>query len=214
MTQMKERAVELIERIPDEKMFYVINILQNLEEMSSNRPADKKQAMEALQNVLKFSGRLPEDFDADKELQEAREESMVILVDTNIIIDALANREPYADDAKRIMEKCAAREITGILAAHSIPNLFYILRKNFSQEERRFLLKNLCEIFQISDLNEKKIVAALENNAFSDFEDGLQEECAVESMADYIVIRNPADFKHSRVKVILPDELLRELEKN
>ena len=130
---------------------------------------------------------------------------MVILVDTNIIIDALANREPYADDAKRIMEKCAAREITGILAAHSIPNLFYILRKNFSQEERRF---------QISDLNEKKIVAALENNAFSDFEDGLQEECAVESMADYIVTRNPADFKHSRVKVILPDELLRELEKN
>lgn len=138
---------------------------------------------------------------------------MVILVDTNIIIDALANREPYADDAKRIMEKCAAREITGILAAHSIPNLFYILRKNFSQEERRFLLKNLCEIFQISDLNEKKIVAALENNVFSDFEDGLQEECAVESMADYIVTRNPADFKHSRVKVILPDELLRELEK-
>ena len=116
---------------------------------------------------------------------------MVILVDTNIIIDALANREPYADDAKRIMEKCAAREITGILAAHSIPNLF-----------------------QISDLNEKKIVAALENNVFSDFEDGLQEECAVESMADYIVTRNPADFKHSRVKVILPDELLRELEKN
>ena len=74
MTQMKERAVELIERIPDEKMFYVINILQNLEEMSSNRPADKKQAMEALQDVLKFSGTLPEDFDADKELQEAREE--------------------------------------------------------------------------------------------------------------------------------------------
>lgn len=57
---------------------------------------------------------------------------------------------------------------------------FIFLEKNFSQEERRFLLKNLCEIFQISDLNEKKIVAALENNAFSDFEDGLQEECAVE----------------------------------
>ena len=214
MTQMKERAVELIERIPDEKMFYVINILQNLEEMSSNRPADKKQAMEALQNVLKFSGRLPEDLTQTRNYRRQGRKSMVILVDTNIIIDALANREPYADDAKRIMEKCAAREITGILAAHSIPNLFYILRKNFSQEERRFLLKNLCEIFQISDLNEKKIVAALENNAFSDFEDGLQEECAVESMADYIVTRNPADFKHSRVKVILPDELLRELEKN
>lgn len=137
---------------------------------------------------------------------------MVILVDTNIIIDVLANREPYADDAKSIMEKCATGKITGILAAHSIPNLFYILRKNFNQVERRFLLKNLCEIFQISTLNKKKIVAALENDAFLDFEDGLQEECAVETMADYIVTRNPADFKHSRIKVILPDKLLRELE--
>ena len=133
---------------------------------------------------------------------------MIVLVDTNIIIDALANREPYASDARKIMEKCATREITGILAAHSIPNLFYILRKNFSQEERRFLLKNLCEIFRISDLTGKKILAALENKDFTDFEDCLQEECAIESMADYIITRNPADFKNSRIKVILPAEFL------
>ena len=123
---------------------------------------------------------------------------MVVLVDTNIIIDALANREPYADNAKKILEKCAAREVTGILAAHSIPNMFYIFRKNFSQDERRFLLKNLCNIFKISDLNAKKILAALENEKFVDFEDCLQEECAVESMADYIVTRNPADFANTR----------------
>ena len=47
--------------------------LENIEEMSSNKSDDKKQAMEALQNILKFSGRLPADFDADKELEEARE---------------------------------------------------------------------------------------------------------------------------------------------
>ena len=136
---------------------------------------------------------------------------MVVLVDTNIIIDALANREPYADNAKKILEKCAAREVTGILAAHSRPNMFYIFRKNFSQDERRFLLKNLCNIFKISDLNAKKILAALENEKFVDFEDCLQEECAVESMADYIVTRNPADFANSRVKVILPEEFLKKL---
>ena len=136
---------------------------------------------------------------------------MVVLVDTNIIIDALANREPYADNAKKILEKCAAREVTGILAAHSIPNMFYILRKNFSQDERRFLLKNLCNIFKISDLNAKKILAALENEIFVDFEDCLQEECAVESMADYIVTRNPADFANSRVKVILPEDFLKKI---
>lgn len=69
-------------------------------------------------------------------------------------MEALADREPYAADAKKIMEKCAAREITGILAAHSIPNLFYI------------------------------------------------------------VTRNPADFKNSRVKVILPNEFLRKMQEN
>lgn len=133
---------------------------------------------------------------------------MVILVDTNILMDVIANREPYAEYGKQILEKCAKREVTGIIAAHSIPNLFYILRKNFSQEERRALLKDLCSIFRISDLNEKKIMAALDNVRFSDFEDCLQEECAVEEIADYIVTRNPGDFTESRVKVIQPDEFV------
>ena len=60
-------------------------------------------------------------------------------------------------------------------------------------------------------MNAKKILAALENEKFVDFEDCLQEECAVESMADYIVTRNPADFANSRVKVILPEEFLKKL---
>ncbi len=59
-------------------------------------------------------------------------------------MDVIANWEPYAEYGKRILEKCAKKEVTGIMAAHSIPNLFYILRKDFSQEERRALLKDLC----------------------------------------------------------------------
>lgn len=135
--------------------------------------------------------------------------AMVILVDTNILIDVIANREPHAGYGGKILEKCAKREVVGIIAAHSIPNLFYILRKNFGQDERRSLLKNLCSIFRISDLNAKKILAALDNSKFSDFEDCLQEECAVEELADYIVTRNPDDFKNARVKVLEPAEFLR-----
>lgn len=133
---------------------------------------------------------------------------MVILVDTNILMDIIANREPYAEYGKQILEKCAKREVIGIMAAHSFPNLFYILRKDFSQKERRDLLKKLCSIFRISDLNRKKILAAIENDEFLDFEDCLQEECAVEEIADYIVTRNPSDFTNSRVQVIQPDEFL------
>ena len=107
------------------------------------------------------------------------------------------------------MTKCAEREITGYLAAHSIPNIFYVLRKDYSQEERRRFIRNLCEIFRISDLNTEKIISAIDNEQFLDFEDCLQEECAVAETADYIVTRNPADFKQSRVKGINPDEFVK-----
>ena len=131
---------------------------------------------------------------------------MVILVDTNIILDIFLKREPYKTNAEFILTKCANRQITGYLAAHSIPNLFYILRKDYTQQERRKLIKNLCSIFRISDLNLDKILAAIDNEDFSDFEDCLQDECAVNIMADYIVTRNPGDFVKSRVKVMKPEE--------
>lgn len=74
MTRIKERAVEMIQRMPDDDMFYIINILQNLEEMTTRKDIEKEQAVAAYQNILKYRGRLPEDFDADKELAEARGE--------------------------------------------------------------------------------------------------------------------------------------------
>lgn len=134
---------------------------------------------------------------------------MTILVDTNIIIDIFLKREPYAGEARTIITKCANREIIGYLAAHSIPNIFYILRKAYSQEERRKLIRNLCDIFRISDLNIEKIMSAIDNEEFIDFEDCLQEECAVEIVADYIVTRNPKDYKGSRIKVIEPSEFIK-----
>lgn len=134
---------------------------------------------------------------------------MVILVDTNIILDLFMNREPYVENARIIMTKCAEREITGYLAAHSIPNLFYILRKQYSQKERRSLIRNLCDVFHIADLNAEKIISAVENEEFPDFEDCLQEECAAEVLADYIVTRNPDDYKLSRVRVIEPGEFVK-----
>ncbi len=137
---------------------------------------------------------------------------MTILVDTNIILDLFLEREPYTDAARVIITKCAKRDVIGYLAAHSIPNLFYILRKRYTPKERRGLIKNLCDIFRISDLNAEKIISAVDNEGFSDFEDCLQEECAVEAVADYIVTRNPDDYKKSRIKVIEPDEFVKILQ--
>lgn len=63
MTRIKERAIEMIQRIPDDDMLYVINILQNLEEMATSKNTDNEQAMAAFQDILKYRGRLPKDFE-------------------------------------------------------------------------------------------------------------------------------------------------------
>lgn len=73
MTLIKEKAVEMIRRMPEDHMIYVVNILQNLEAMSIEK-GDKQKAKEALTNILGMEKRLPEDFDLKKELQEARTE--------------------------------------------------------------------------------------------------------------------------------------------
>lgn len=74
MTLMKEKAVEMIRRMPEDNMMYVINILQNLEAMSVDRSEDKIKAQNALAKILSMEKRLPDDFNPEKELREARAE--------------------------------------------------------------------------------------------------------------------------------------------
>ena len=74
MTLMKEKAVEMIRRMPEDNMTYVINILQNLEAMSVDKDADRKREKSALAEIFSMEKRLPDDFDPKKELEEARAE--------------------------------------------------------------------------------------------------------------------------------------------
>ena len=121
-----------------------------------------------------------------------------ILVDTNILLDYLLCREPYDKAARDIVIACKQRDVLGCIAAHSISNMFFILRKVFSIEERRSLLRNLCELFAVEGIDKTKILEALANC--------LQMECAIAFRADYIVTRNCDDFKGSRIPCIEPEK--------
>ena len=75
MTQIKKKTLEMIERLPDDKVVYVFNILQNIEAFSTSQPIDEiKEAQEAFETLMKFQGTLPEDFDYKTELERARDE--------------------------------------------------------------------------------------------------------------------------------------------
>lgn len=134
---------------------------------------------------------------------------MKVLIDTNVIVDWLTGREPYFKNADLIMQWCRDKKIIGYMAAHSVSNIFYILRKDYDVQTRRKMIKNLFYILTVSGIDENKLLSALDKDYFYDFEDCLQDECAVSECADYIVTRNIKDFSSSRVKAVLPEDIIR-----
>ncbi|MDR2718892.1 MAG: PIN domain-containing protein [Treponema sp.] len=81
---------------------------------------------------------------------------MVILIDTNIILDYLIARQPFIDNADKILRLCFQQKCSGYIAAHSVTNIFYILRKHYSASERKKMLIELCEF-----IDERSEVAAV-----------------------------------------------------
>ncbi len=134
---------------------------------------------------------------------------MVLLIDTNIILDFFMDRNYYLEETKQIFNKIHSREITGVIAAHTINNLWFILRKQFTSQQRREIISSLLNLFEISSLNKDKLLAAIQRDNFSDFEDCLQDECAAAVHADFIITRDKNDFKNSKIKALLPGEALK-----
>jgi len=134
---------------------------------------------------------------------------MRVLIDTNVIIDFIADRQPFSESAFAIMNLCVNSKITGFIAAHTIANIFYILRKSHSIAERKDILFKICNIFDVVGIDIAKLESALTNEDFTDFEDCLQFECAKDANADYIVTRNVGDFSYSSVTAIESAELLK-----
>lgn len=131
---------------------------------------------------------------------------MRVLIDTNIALDWLAHREPFHEKAEFIMQACMDGEIEGNVASHSLSDLYYLLRKDLPTEERKQLLLLLCRYFHILVESKETIMAALDNAAWPDLEDGLLMQCAVEQHLDYIVTRNEKDFHASPIPAISPDQ--------
>ncbi len=132
---------------------------------------------------------------------------MNILIDTNVLLDFIQHREHFSA-SEQLLTLCAKREVHGFMAAHSVPNMFYVLRKDFSDEERREILLALVELIPVVNIDHEMIEVALKRKKFSDFEDCLQVECAKKIAADYIITRNVTDYTESEVKAFLPNEFL------
>ena len=133
---------------------------------------------------------------------------MVVLVDTNVLLDVISMREPYAENSIRVIEHCALRTVQGYIAVHSISNIYFILRKVYTDAERRKIILNYMKFLTVAGIGHEQMVEALNRDNFKDFEDCLQDECAKELKADYIITRNIKDFAHSKIPAVTPEQFL------
>lgn len=134
--------------------------------------------------------------------------NMVILVDTNILLNYLTNRQDeYLEQSIQIVEMCARGLFIGYVAFHTLSTLWYVLRKR-SQEERRQNLRDICEIFSVAAASKSEIIDAINRDFFADFEDCLQDKCAKKVGADYIITCNTKDFENSEVQAVNPKEFM------
>ena len=137
--------------------------------------------------------------------------NMVLLIDANVVLDYLLNREPHFADTYKIINYCKSEAVEGFIAFHSMSVIWYVLR-NKPREARRAALMDICEILTVTGAPHEAVVEAVKNEEFPDFEDCLQEQCAATVYADYIVTWNVSDFTTSKIPAVTPTEIMRLLE--
>ena len=134
---------------------------------------------------------------------------MKILVDTNIIIDALTGREPFRESAEQIFMLAANVIEHMYITAGSATDIYYLMRKHLhNTEQAKDTVSKLYQLFGILDVTAKDCHDALLSD-MKDYEDAVISCCAKRNQMDYIVTRNIKDYEKSKVKALLPDDFIK-----
>ncbi len=129
--------------------------------------------------------------------------TMKLFLDTNILIDKLANRDPFVEDVRKL---CIARyfgDVELLVSAQSYLDAMYVLRKFAAKEAiKKACIKSL-NFFEVSDVPEQAIRQACESD-WPDAEDHVIAITAKLVMADFLVTRDPGGFRQSPVQPVSP----------
>ena len=133
---------------------------------------------------------------------------MNVLIDTNVVLDLLLQREPYFVDAARVNVLSEKGFISAYISASAATDIYYIARKETrSKEDSLDLIKTLLRTIHIATVTESNILEALDLK-WDDFEDSVQYVVGKSISAEYIITRNAADYSESHVNVLSPKEFI------
>ena len=131
---------------------------------------------------------------------------MKVLIDTNIVLDLILNREPFVESALMLFELIETTKIQGFIAATTITNIFYIVRKAQGRQKAIEAITRLSTGLVICSVDRHVVRRALECN-LKDFEDGVQLACAEINQLNAIVTRDISDFSGVELSILSIAEL-------
>jgi predicted nucleic acid-binding protein len=131
-----------------------------------------------------------------------------VFVDTNVVIDLLAKREPFYKDAQDLFTLSDKKEIQLQISSLTFANAYYSIVKHHKDVDAKKFLSKFKVLVNILPLDDKAIELALASD-FQDFEDGLQYFVAMDHEADIIITRNKKDFRSSKIRVMTAAEYLK-----
>jgi predicted nucleic acid-binding protein len=129
-----------------------------------------------------------------------------VFLDTNIIVDLIADRKPFSKFSIEIFKKAEENKIKLFTSSHSIATTHYLLKKYLEEKLLRDVLYNLLDYITVVAVDTDVLKKGLRSK-HKDFEDSIQILCAstIENI-DCIVTRNIKDFRDSEILVLTPDE--------
>jgi predicted nucleic acid-binding protein len=131
------------------------------------------------------------------------------MIDTNIMLDYVLNREPFANSALACLERLFAEKAKVYLTASTITDIYYLTNKTLHDREKsKDVIAKLLNAFQIVPVDKTDCVTAL-GLPMTDYEDALVSVCSKKVKAEYIITRNLSDYKNSPVPAIEPIEFLK-----
>lgn len=133
---------------------------------------------------------------------------MKVLIDTNVIIDALTSREPWNKSAETIFIMAANHMMDMYITASSATDIYYLVRKHLhNADSAKQVMGKLYSLVGILSVSGAECVDALASPV-NDYEDAVVERVSAKSDMDYIITRNVKDYQHGMVKTILPDDFI------
>jgi predicted nucleic acid-binding protein len=132
---------------------------------------------------------------------------MRVLFDTNVVLDVLLERQPYADVATRLFALVDNGRLDGVVGATTLTTIHDLARKTLGTRKASEIISGLLDLFDVAPVDGSILRSACGLD-FADYEDAVLHEAAVAAGALAIVTRNQADSVRSSLPVLGPAELL------